>query len=571
MVASLVPPEFEEELEVLQAIYGEEAVRAAGGPQGTALRLLVDLRPRVEQGAALVSVCVAVDLPVGYPAAAVPRVSVERSRGLSDAGIKVLLTAAERAAGEHGCQDFGCISHVLADVCEALDETNDACECNICLALCGKDEAAVHTSCEHVFHATCIGRWATMKAQEAEAAAVEATSSLRAEREALQREVAEGEHREAELIARAEDARTRLAECTRIASAAQARAQRRADEEEDDEPLLELEAACEEEEAEEILTPEEQLRRFQERAREARAESQRVRAEERHTKGRLAEQRRLLTVLEEELAGRAARRHAAALPCPVCREPIERSLLPVAPVLEAMSSGSSASVEALPDALRKQVREVQKRQSAILASRRQHALVAEEEESEPGPSEAGAGPGPVPSGAGAVTTQGGAMSSSAPTRTQANGEAPERLTGPARGSRREAAGSPCVAEVHSKTRPPAQGSGERSAAGVARNRRPPDEKGGRQRQQRGGAAVTAASREQAGWESGEWSSEVAWWKQGSWEADASAWTWHSRDAGADRAQSSWVGDQGSGATTEGSGREPVGRWRNRRQRWEGSS
>ncbi|CAK0877202.1 unnamed protein product, partial [Prorocentrum cordatum] len=122
-----VPPELEEEAEVVRAIYGEDAVRASAGGAGL-LSLEVDLQPRVEQGAALVSVCLRVDLPEGYPSAARPRVALERSRGLSDAGAASLLRAAERAAEEHGCQEFGCVSQLLAEVSEALDLANDACE-----------------------------------------------------------------------------------------------------------------------------------------------------------------------------------------------------------------------------------------------------------------------------------------------------------------------------------------------------------------------------------------------------------------------------------------------------------
>lgn len=567
-------------MEVLRAIYGEEAVGTTTGPEGITLRLLVDLRPRVEQGAALVSVCFAVDLPAGYPAAAAPRVSVERSRGLGDAGIRALLAAAERAADAHGCQDFGCVSQVLAEVSEALDETNDACECNICLASCGKDEPAVHTLCGHVYHSTCIGRWATLRAAEAEAAAAEAARSLQAEREALQREVAEAECRGAELAAWLEDTRTRLAECTKNVSAFQARAQRRAngeEEEEDDDSALRLELGANAEEEDEVLTEEEIWRRLQERARALRAEAQRAEAEERRARGRLAEQRRRLAALAEELAGRAARRRAAALPCPVCREPIEHGLLPTAPALATETSDGDASVKALPQALKAQVREVQKQQAAILNARRLRqsnpSLAAAEQTAaeEEGPADASEA-GATAQGSHWISraVAGGAVSSHAPSRAQATGGAnatPERPSTSSHGRRMAADEASGGAQAQS-----------RSDAGASQGRRGPDADGGRRRQQRSSAVTAGAeasalpSQNDTGWEGADWSASAGWWQQGAWDRAGAAWSRRAWDAGADAgAARAPPGRGGAGeAPAGGSARGGAARWQHRRRRGEGA-
>merc|ERR1719189_2533786 len=151
MAADGVPPEIEEELETVRAIYGEEAVRVLDAPPlasatGDLLHFQVDLQPRVAQGTALVSLCLQVALPAGYPAAAAPRFTVERSRGIADAGVRAVLDAAGKAAEEYGLQEDGCISLILAEVSDALDTANDASECSICLAPCGSSES-VHTAC----------------------------------------------------------------------------------------------------------------------------------------------------------------------------------------------------------------------------------------------------------------------------------------------------------------------------------------------------------------------------------------------------------------------------------------
>ena len=166
------PPEVEEELEVTHAIYGEVSAQfRSPSCAKDSLEFQVDLQPRVEHGAVLVVLSQLVRLPVGYPAAAAPRFAAERSRGLADAGVSSVLTAWAAATEEHGLQDFGCISPFLVEVSEALDITRGANERNNCLAPCGSSEPAVHTACDHVFHAACLCHWVCLQGVESAKAA----------------------------------------------------------------------------------------------------------------------------------------------------------------------------------------------------------------------------------------------------------------------------------------------------------------------------------------------------------------------------------------------------------------
>ncbi|CAE7179345.1 Rnf25, partial [Symbiodinium pilosum] len=160
---------------------------------GSDCKVLVDLQPRVGQGTALVSATIALSLPSGYPGEAEPQVSVERSRGLSDSGVAALISAARSSLQSHGLDEEGCLCQLLEDVSAALDQANDESECLICLQACGSvtDASVVHAPCDHIFHAACLGRWAEIKISEAKEAATDKTQSVRSQRDALSRELAE--------------------------------------------------------------------------------------------------------------------------------------------------------------------------------------------------------------------------------------------------------------------------------------------------------------------------------------------------------------------------------------------
>lgn len=367
---------------MVRAIYGEDAVQATEAPaEGVALRLCVDLQPRVEQGAALVSVSLAIDLPVEYPAAADPRVNVERSRGLGDAKLRTLTLAAESAIKEHGGQDMCCVSQLLADVSDALDAANDTSECNICLLECGPGQEVIRTECDHIFHSRCIGRWAAIRFAESEAAAEESTSSARSERDALQRELAEAVVHETESGLRADGLQDLVAQRSRRLELERALMSSDGSEnlevEEDDEEL---------EDGEEPPTLEQRA----ERVREAKAALQQAQTAARKAKGRSGELRRKLQLLEDSLAEEAAGRALAALPCPVCRASVERTMLPADLAAAAGEADvvdgrrglpvADTSVSALPQELQQRVRRVQQDQEAILRARRarDQALAAQE-------------------------------------------------------------------------------------------------------------------------------------------------------------------------------------------------
>jgi len=357
----------EEEVQVLRAIYGDDAVTVLSQEEET--RLEVDLRPRVEQGAALVSVTLAVRLPPGYPLDKEPQVQVERSRGLGDAALGTILETARRACAEHGLQEVGCVSQILDEVSEALDVANDTSECNICLAPCCPGQGTLYTSCGHIFHVSCIGHWDALKAAEAEAAASKASESTRATRDSLQREVGDAAHREAELKSEISEATAHAKKCTALADVARIKhaGGRQAEELEIDAELAE---GLVDEEGEEIP-----LDQLVEKVRVAKAEEKRLLSDERRMQTRLAELVRQLDEMESSLAKEASVLATASLPCPVCRAPIERRFLPERGRGHAQpspQSSSPASVAALPEDLRKQVRELQSRHRQLMAKQQEN-------------------------------------------------------------------------------------------------------------------------------------------------------------------------------------------------------
>ncbi|CAE7551290.1 Rnf25 [Symbiodinium natans] len=353
-----LPEAAAEEVELVKAIYGDEAVEVRENV------ILVDLQPRVGQGTALVSATMALRIPDGYPGQAVPEVSVWRSRGLSDSGLGSLLSAAKASLESNGLAEEGCLCPLLEDVSEALDSANDDSECLICLQVCGSvtDASVVHAPCDHIFHATCLGRWAQLKISEAREVATDKTQSIRSQRDALSRELAEVTSSVADLVeevSRLEDLVAKLS--------ARREAIRKAQEEDmqDVEP---------EEEGEEDEPP------LEEQLASAKIELKTVLAKKRRADLKHADLSDQYSNIEQELR-ESTDVESAGLPCPVCRAAIPPHQLPSQhPAGPTSGSGDEtrSSVSALPADLLRQVRDVQQKHGAILAKRRQKEKEAEE-------------------------------------------------------------------------------------------------------------------------------------------------------------------------------------------------
>lgn len=369
-----VLPEIEDEVDVVKAIYGEDAVRLLRGRDPNTVALEVSLHPRVEQGAALVSATVSLSLPAGYPCTAEPQVSVERSRGLSDSSLAKLLQAAKVAVASHGLAEDGCVCQLLAEMSEALDAANDESECNICLSPCGgaSDGSVVHAPCHHVYHAGCLSRWAAIKAAEAQAAAGDAMRSAVAQRDALLRDVAEAEVKVQEMALQAVKAKDLLANCTRLRDASR-RLHCGAGDDEDDEELPNL--ADEDGQVPSLIE-------FEARLMSAKGALKGILTDERRSQARRVDVDRQLGVLEDDLAATAAGVGSAGLPCPVCREPIDCSLHPPlnsGSVAGPLEGSLGASVDSLPKELREYTRTLQRQHAGLLARR----AVAELSEEQP--------------------------------------------------------------------------------------------------------------------------------------------------------------------------------------------
>eukprot|EP00927_Polykrikos_kofoidii_P003655 TRINITY_DN11474_c0_g3_i1.p1 TRINITY_DN11474_c0_g3~~TRINITY_DN11474_c0_g3_i1.p1 ORF type:complete len:510 (-),score=100.81 TRINITY_DN11474_c0_g3_i1:129-1658(-) len=373
-MAASMSPELAEEIEVVRAIYGDEDVTVEERPASAAsllpFRLAVDLRPRVEQAAALVSLTLVFQFPVGYPGVGLPTVAVERSRGLGDAALARVLAAAATSLKVHGGDEGGCISVVLAEVSESLDLANDESECSICLAACGDCGAeVVRAVCDHVFHGACLGRWVSLQDSEAEAAAIEVTQSIRAERDALSRDLAEAEVRFAELTSLEDTARNEVEKSSHRVNTAQAKHRKEIDEDEDDDDVDDVPL--------QVLVKELAV---------AKSSYQKMKAEVRKAQNRLIDLQKRYQTLDDKLASQNAERAFASLPCPVCRVPIERGLFISAleKFRESKSDGGGNSdsamdsrVDALSAATREHVRRMQKQHAVILARRRQMTEAAE--------------------------------------------------------------------------------------------------------------------------------------------------------------------------------------------------
>lgn len=183
-----------EEVEVLRAIYGDEAVRVVDPPIGHqpgTYSLEVDLQPLVEEGsAALVWVMLTIQVPPGYPLEAVPKVEVEKSRGIGDVAIEAMMDAAKTGIKSHGLQEGGCLAPLLGEINDALGKV--VSECSICMMECEPSDATF-VACGCVFHQACLGQWRELKDKEKEDKALAATTSIKSERDALARQLLEAE------------------------------------------------------------------------------------------------------------------------------------------------------------------------------------------------------------------------------------------------------------------------------------------------------------------------------------------------------------------------------------------
>ncbi|CAK9115333.1 unnamed protein product [Durusdinium trenchii] len=348
-------PEASEEVELLKAIYGDEAVELRND------LVLVSLQPRVGQGTALVSATFALHLPDNYPTMK-PGVTIEKSRGLTDAGLSALNSAAKSALETYGSSEEGCLCQVMAELNEALDLANDESECLICLQACGNvtDQSVVYAPCDHVYHAKCLGHWAALKKSEALQAVESSTSSVRSQRDALAREVAELEAMVVEL----QEEGCRLEEL--VAELMSKRECQR--------KMLE--------EGEEIEDPGEDEPSLDDQLAMAKDDLKSTGSKRRKAESRRSEVTGRLHVLEDELHATAGDVDAAGLPCPVCRAPIQWDLLPPwATSTEMPKEATVAPVGALPPELLKQVRQLQKQHQSILQRRQaKEALEAERAE-----------------------------------------------------------------------------------------------------------------------------------------------------------------------------------------------
>mmetsp|Transcript_11887 Transcript_11887/g.26487 ORF Transcript_11887/g.26487 Transcript_11887/m.26487 type:complete len:517 (+) Transcript_11887:71-1621(+) len=366
----------EDEVVVLQAIYGDEAVRGSQPLAGVAAeyRIEVDLQPRVEQGAALVSLTLLVDLPAGYPHEAAPIVTIDRSRGLLDAALARLAGVAQQAVRRYSLQEDGCISQVMADISDALDAANEASECCICLLECPPGPESLRAPCDHIFHRTCIAHWAQLKAEDAEREASESSSSTVAQRDALERDLSDTVAKQCELEDRCSALQERVDALSRILTESKARQLALATNENPadvdlkglDEDLLEEPADAWE-------------KRFQ----KLKVQLQKEHEAERRVQHRASELRKQLEALATELSLQAEELASASLPCPVCRCPMSRTLFSSAVCEVAVGPGpgtSEASVTRLPSDMQSRVRKLQDDNAKVLARRAEKERLAKEAE-----------------------------------------------------------------------------------------------------------------------------------------------------------------------------------------------
>ncbi|CAE8642812.1 unnamed protein product [Polarella glacialis] len=235
-------PDIAEEVEVLRAIYGDEAIRIIeprpkkddeeGGEE--LLSLEVDLQPMAEDGTQLVWVTLFIQVPAGYPSQAVPQVEVKKSRGIGDVAIEAMMEAAKHSATAHGLQEIGCLAPVLSEIKDALGKA--VSECSICMMDCDAGES-VFVACGCVFHQACLDQWRGLKDKEKSDKADGATTSIKAERDSLIRQLAAAEECVEEAAREVSGAQTTSEEAIKWAMTLQKRASAAAGNEDDEEEV----------------------------------------------------------------------------------------------------------------------------------------------------------------------------------------------------------------------------------------------------------------------------------------------------------------------------------------------
>lgn len=232
-----------EEVEVLRAIYGEDAVRISAKQSASdGICIEVDLQPLVEDGnALLVWVSLAVHLPDGYPSKAVPKLEVDRSRGVGDVAIDAMKDAATHAIEAYGLQEGGCLAPILSEVSDALGKS--VSECSICMMDCDPGDA-VFVACGCVFHLSCLDQWRGLKDREKSDKADAATQSIKSERDSLICQCEEATTHTEELQLQVSAAQTALDEAAKWAMTLQKRAAAAAAGIEEEEEVEEEESDC---------------------------------------------------------------------------------------------------------------------------------------------------------------------------------------------------------------------------------------------------------------------------------------------------------------------------------------
>ncbi|CAE8706595.1 unnamed protein product, partial [Polarella glacialis] len=198
------------------------------------LSLEVDLQPMAEDGTQLVWVTLFIQVPAGYPSQAVPQVEVKKSRGIGDVAIEAMMEAAKHSATAHGLQEIGCLAPVLSEIKDALGKA--VSECSICMMDCDAGES-VFVACGCVFHQACLDQWRGLKDKEKSDKADGATTSIKAERDSLIRQLAAAEECVEEAAREVSGAQTTSEEAIKWAMTLQKRASAAAGNEDDEEEV----------------------------------------------------------------------------------------------------------------------------------------------------------------------------------------------------------------------------------------------------------------------------------------------------------------------------------------------
>eukprot|EP00930_Biecheleria_cincta_P096531 TRINITY_DN88360_c0_g1_i1.p1 TRINITY_DN88360_c0_g1~~TRINITY_DN88360_c0_g1_i1.p1 ORF type:complete len:656 (-),score=219.07 TRINITY_DN88360_c0_g1_i1:37-1959(-) len=237
-MAPAIPPDIEEEVEILRAIYGDEPVRivekhksSEDSDSKAVCWLEVDLSPVSEDGVSLVFVTISVMIPEGYPAKASPKIEVEKSRGIGDVASEAMMDAAKSAVEAHGLQDIGCLSPLIAEVKDALGKA--VSECSICMMDCDPSDA-IFVACNCVFHKECLEQWRGLKDKEKSTKADAATESVKSERDSLEKQRDEAREQVESAEQQVSEAQLGVDAAAAGVEAAMKKAQAAANEEEED-------------------------------------------------------------------------------------------------------------------------------------------------------------------------------------------------------------------------------------------------------------------------------------------------------------------------------------------------